>query len=254
VADGQASFEYADDALITIEKYISPERIAPYYALARNDKWIGIQLYERNCELSEALYGVIQGLEVTLRNSIHNLMTEKIGVADWYDRIGFDESEREAIDEAKQKIRERLSPVTPGRVVAELTFAFWVKQFASSYEKELWVKFLYRIFPLKMKRSYLHGRLVEIKTLRNRIAHHERIVGKRDLPQDYRDIIEAIGWVSPTIKGWVQHTNCFQERWEKKLKKTRKPPTADGTAPVAQPSLQRPSPANLPNKNEGKRE
>jgi len=230
MANSQVTFQYTDEVIATFEKYLSAERLAPYYALARGNKWVGIQLYERNCQLSEALYGVIQGLEVTLRNAIHDVMTRMVGAADWYDRIALEDSEREAVDEAKEKIIEKNSAVTPGRVVAELTFGFWVKLFAWQYEKSLWVPFLHRIFPLKMKRTLLHGRLVDIKTLRNHIAHHERIVGKRkDLPKDCRDILETIGWVNPTIQEWVNHTNSFQERWNKKLKKTQ--PVPPGAAP-----------------------
>jgi hypothetical protein len=236
VPNGQVDFQYTDEALVTFEKYLSPERLAPYYALARSNKWIGIQLYERNTELSEALYGVIQGLEIALRNAIHNVMSSGLGAADWYDRMPFDDPERESIDEAKEKIREKPLPITPGRVVAELTFGFWVKLTASSYEKSLWVRYLYRIFPLKVKRSILHGRLVDLKTLRNRIAHHERIVGKRDLRQDYRNTLEAIGWINPCIQNWVQHTNCFQARWDKKFKRDRplpeKPTAAAPAVPV----------------------
>jgi hypothetical protein len=84
---------------------------------------------------------------------------------------------------------------------------------------------------MKMKRSYLHGRLVDIKTLRNRIAHHERIVGKRDLLRDYQDLVEAIGWINPTIRAWVEHTNCFEERWKRKLKKTQSTAVQDTRPP-----------------------
>jgi len=219
--NGQSNFQYTDALLVTLEKYLSPERLAPYYALARGDKWIGIQLYERNTELSEALYGVIQGLEIALRNAIHNAMISRLGAADWYDHIVLYEFERESIEEAKQKIQERNLAVTPGRVIAELTFGFWVKLTASPYEKTFWVKHLHRIFPLRVKRTILHGRLVEIKTLRNRIAHHERIIGKRDLPEACQQVIEAIGWMNPSLQSWVQHTNCFEVRWRKKLQKRR---------------------------------
>lgn len=245
--NSQLTFQYTEEVIATFEKYLSAERLAPYYILARGDKWVGIQLYERNCQLSEALYGVIQGLEVALRNAIHNLMTNMVGAADWYDKFAFEDSERDAIDEAKAKIVKKNSTVTPGRVVAELTFGFWVKLFAWPYEKTLWVPCLYRIFPLKMKRTTLHGRLVDIKTLRNHIAHHERIVrAGRDLPKDCREILEAIGWVSPTIREWVRHTNSFQERWDKKLKKTRPtPPKAapDSTRSTTPTDLAAPKPA-----------
>jgi len=249
VPNGQVDFQYTDEDLTTFEKFLSPERLAPYYALARSNKWIGIQLYERNTELSEALYGVIQGLEIALRNGIHNVMSSALGAADWYDRMPFDDPERESIDEAKEKIRGKPLPITPGRVIAELTFGFWVKLTASSYEKTMWVRYLYRIFPLKVKRTILHGRLVDLKTLRNRIAHHERIVGKRDLPQDYRNTMEAIGWINPSIQKWVQHTNCFQARWDKKLKRDRPlagkvtAPAVDPAAPAVAPAAAAPPPA-----------
>jgi len=221
----QEEFQYTDEVLARLEKYLSPERLAAYYGLARGDKWVAIRLYERNTELSEALYGVIQGLEVALRNAIHNVMTTRAGSPAWYDSIPFEEDEREAIGEAKRKIAERPAPVTPGRVIADLTFGFWVKLFTGSYEKSLWVPTLRKIFPLMVGRKLLHGRLVELKTLRNRIAHHERIV-ERDLLKDYASIIETIGWLSPDVQRWVSATNCFNERFGKKLPKKPTPPTS----------------------------
>lgn len=221
--NGQAEFAYSDDNLVTCEKYLSSERLAAYRDIARGDLWIAIRLYERNTELSEALYGVIQGLEVSLRNAVHNVMANGTGAQDWYDKIGLEESERNSIIEAKDKVIQRPAILTPGRVVAQLTFAFWVRLMAGNYEKTLWVKYLYKIFPIKLKRTALHERLMKLKTLRNRIAHHERIIGNRNLIQDYQDILEAIGWISPEIKLWVSQTNCFDERRRKKLPKKPKP-------------------------------
>jgi hypothetical protein len=234
--EGQEEFIYTQEILDKIEKYISPERLAPYKSIARGDRWVAIHLYERNTELSEALYGVIQGLEVSLRNSIHNIMSADIGRDDWYDVVGLDQPEQDALADAKRAIQNRPTALSPGKVVAELTFGFWVKLTSSAYEKSLWVKHLYKIFPIRVKRTQLHGRLTELKTLRNRIAHHERIIGKRDLLQDYPDLLEAIRWVSPAIESWVRSTNCFQERRSKKLKKKPQPPQptegADSPEPI----------------------
>jgi hypothetical protein len=219
--DSQPPFQYTDDVLRVFEKYLSPERLASYYALARGNRWVGIQLYERNTELSEALYGVIQGLEITLRNAIHNTMTAALGTPDWYDRFAWDASELAAVQKAKEKIQEKLLSITPGRVIAELTFGFWVKLTALPYEKSLWFKYLHQIAP-KVRRKALHGRLVQFKTLRNRIAHHERIVGRtRDLPTECRDVLEVIGWLNSDMQAWVQHKNCFTERYGKPLKRNR---------------------------------
>src|SRR5665213_2847503 len=131
----------------------------------------------RNTEISEALYGVVQCLEVTLRNAIHSHMTKAMNTEKWYDAFPFQDSEMAEIQQAKSKVVERPATLTAGRVVAELKFGFWVRLFSHTYDKTLWVPHLRKLFPLKFDgmRSYIHGRLVELKTLRNRIAHHERI-------------------------------------------------------------------------------
>ena len=214
-------FEYTDRVLRNLAKGISAERLAPYYVQARKDLWVAIRLYERNTRLSEALYGVVQGLEILLRNAIHTKLTERLGREDWYEALQLVEAERNEIEKAKKAIGDRLSKATPGKVVAELNFGFWVRLFSGQYEKELWVKHLRLIFAPSMQRKPLHDRLMQIKTLRNRIAHHETLI-RRDLPQDYADILEAIGWISPTTKAWVKSTNCFETRYAERLPKRTK--------------------------------
>ena len=221
MASGQGGFQYTDEALATLEKYLSHERLAPYYSLARGDRWIGIQLYERNTECSEALYGVIQGLEVTLRNAIHNVMTKALANPEWYDKIAWESAEMAALQEAKDKVKEKF-PLTAGRVIAELTFGFWVRLAAYSYEKSLWFKCLYQIVPKTVRRKTLHGMLIRCKTLRNRIAHHEKIIGRdQDLPTECQQLLDVIGWLNSDVRAWVEHRNCFGERYKKKLKKNR---------------------------------
>jgi hypothetical protein len=78
-----------------------------------------------------------------------------------------------------------------------------------------------------LQRKRIHDRLINLKTLRNRIAHHERIIYKRNPEKDYADLLETIGWVSQDFRAWVEHTNCFAERLAKRIPKK---PT---TAPVA---------------------
>jgi len=216
------AFGYADEALDTLEKYISAERLAAYYRLSRGDQWVALKLYEKNAELSGALYVVIQGLEVTVRNSIHTLMSDRLGCEEWYDRFAFAQSERSEIDEAKNNLLEKGQSTTPGRVVSELTFGFWVKLTGRVYEDALWKPHLSRIFPIRLNRAVVHERLVLLKTLRNRIAHHERIIGrKRPLPLEHEETIEAIQWINPTMADWVAHQSNFKELYAKKFPKKR---------------------------------
>ena len=235
MAISQPVFPYGTELIAAFEKCLSAERLASYYALAKGDRLLGIQLHERNTELSEALYGVIQGLEVTLRNVIHNVMTTSLGTPGWCDHFQWEEPELTAVQEAKAKITEKLLPSTPGRLVAELTFGFWVKLTAYPYERKLWFAHLHQIVPSTVRRKNLHGRLMEFKTLRNRIAHHERIIGRaRDLPTEYQNIIDVIGWLDPHIQSWVRHKNCFTERYTKPLKRTRTvpPPASNSVSTV----------------------
>jgi hypothetical protein len=220
---GQAIFQYNDPGLSSLDKYLSAERLAAYMVQARNDKWVAIRLYERNTELSEALYGVVQGLEVSLRNSVHNLLTQRLGTPEWFDTFGFEGQEQQAIADAKDKIHERHVAISPGRVVAELGFSFWVRLTSHAYEDSLWLKHLYMIFPMSVRRKQLHERLIDLKTLRNRIAHHERIIYKRDPEKDYANLLETIGWISPDFRAWVEHTNCFSERFARRIPRKEAP-------------------------------
>jgi hypothetical protein len=154
----------------------------------------------------------MQPLEISLRNSIHHVMQQDTGQAHWYDNFPLIQpKEQESIEEAKKNLKRWKKQVTPARVIAELTFGFWVRLSASSYEKTLWVKHLYKAFP-EMKppdRGTAFHRLDMIRTLRNRIAHHEPIF-TRSVHQDYLQIVEAIRWICPVTAAWVEATNSFQ--------------------------------------------
>ncbi|MFB3814765.1 MAG: hypothetical protein ACE14L_11710 [Terriglobales bacterium] len=167
-------FEYTDEALGTLYKYLSPERLAAYYRLARGDQWLTLKLYEKG------------------------------------------------------------QPLAPGRVISELTFGFWVKLTGRVYEEPLWLPYLSRIFPIRLNRPVVHERLVLLKTLRNRIAHHERIIGRaRLLPTEYEETIETIRWLSPTMADWVEQRNCFKERYATKIPKKRPQPPEPPMAAAA---------------------
>jgi cytosine deaminase len=231
VSQVQEPFEYNDEQLGILEKAFSTDRLAPYYVQARGDRWVAIRLYERNTKLSEALYGVAQVLEVLLRNKIHCQLEKDIGAADWYDHVAFLGPERDEVEKAKRSIADRGAYATPGRVIAELSFGFWLRLFSGQYEKEFWVKHLHKLYAANRQRKAVHDRLMQIKTLRNRIAHHETLIC-RNPQRDYRDLLEAIGWLSPTVLAWVETTNCFEIRFAERIPKRVKEraPTASSVA------------------------
>jgi hypothetical protein len=206
----QGTDSYDDATIAAIEKSLSADRLNGYLSLTAGDKSQAIALHERNTEVSEAIYGVIQGLEIALRNGIHQILLDETGSAEWYERIALKDSETKTLKFAIETIRNCHKPLTPSRVVAQLNFGFWVRLTSGAYEKSLWVPHLYKIFPQKTKRSKLNQKLNKIKDLRNKIAHLERIID-RDLQRDYTEILEAIDWLCPITALWIKSTNRFQK-------------------------------------------
>ncbi|MFN7835772.1 MAG: hypothetical protein ACK5NY_08320 [Burkholderiaceae bacterium] len=80
----------------------------------------------------------------------------------------------------------------PGKVIAELTFGFWLQLTDAKLEHKLWVPYLHKAFaPRKApKRAVLNQKLEKLRQLRNRVAHHEPIF-HLDLLEAHRRILEV---------------------------------------------------------------
>jgi hypothetical protein len=128
-----AEFGYSQEEMDRIEQSLSHERLGPYLSLAGGDLRRAIGLYERTTSLSEALYGLLQGLEVTLRNAMHRELSDGIGREDWYDAIKWQLAQQEQIASAKDSLSKKGKQITPGKMVAELTFGFWVGLIGPKY-------------------------------------------------------------------------------------------------------------------------
>ena len=55
----------------------------------------------------------------------------------------------------------------------------------------------------RLSRKAAHAPLDYLRTLRNRIAHHEPIFN-RHLAKDHERILEVAGWLSPPIRTWIE--------------------------------------------------
>ncbi len=143
-----------------VKEALSEERLGPYLTLVGGDLHEAIRLYEQNTSLSEALYGLLQGLEIVLRNSMHRALSVGLAREDWYDSITWRVAQQEQIDNAKDGLQKKAKPITPGRMVAELTFGFWVGLTGPKYSVDLWERHLYKAFPnAKLGRKQLNKQL-----------------------------------------------------------------------------------------------
>lgn len=164
-----------------------------------------IAVYEWNMLLAEAFYVPLQCLEVCLRNKIHDRMSEVYG-ADWLTSAKaapLNDFSRSMVNKAKEKVGDDASN---GKLVAELSFAFWVGLLATQYDATLWRQALHACFKATrgQKRSVVHSRLNAVRRFRNRIAHHEAIYD-RPLERLHREMIEAIGWMCTDTCAWAEH-------------------------------------------------
>jgi hypothetical protein len=219
------SFDYNEKDVGWLLQCVSSERLTPYYIRAGKNVQQAFALYLLNVELSQSLYAVIQAIEVALRNVVHASMVKALGREEWWDTLPLHSDELDDIEDAKEQIRARAKSPRAGRIIAELGFGFWIKLFSNTYEKELWVRHTHKLFPAKLSRKVLHERLARIKDLRNRIAHHETLL-RRDVEKDYRELLEIMGWISPTLQRWVESFSTFPpvfERYAEALRLETKP-------------------------------
>lgn len=195
-----------------LERTLTRDRLAKYLNATHQDLDAALKLYEENMRLSEAFYIPLQCVEVCLRNSLHEQLTNVFG-DDWFQnkKPPLEGDSLSMIFDAIEELRRDRRGISPGRVVAELKFAFWVGLLAPKYDATLWRQALYRAFLAKggQPRRNVHGRLNAIRRFRNRIAHHEPIFD-RPLEQIHTEIIGAIGWMCRETCNWAAHHSRFE--------------------------------------------
>lgn len=210
-----ANFDYSGENLGELERTLSTNRLAPYRDVTQGDLERAIRLYEQNVALSESLYGILQGLEVALRNSIHLRLAADLQTLPWYDLLDLQPEQAAMLRRAKQSLEREGKPLESGRLVAELAFGFWTGLTSAKYEA-LWRDHLYKIVPRRpVQRAEVHDRLNSIRKLRNRVAHHEPILFSGQLERYANQIFDTIAWLSPMTARWVRSNASFAERFEK---------------------------------------
>jgi len=177
----------------------APQRFERYLAESGNRQLEACAKYRWNLRISEALMPCFHATEVILRNSIHRAMVERYlshsipskSADEWWFDVQIRGNEllnsrdREEILRVSDKIVKRGKEVTAPRIVAKLSFGFWVNLLNDEYEKSVVRPLLGTTFR-KLKtghrtQGWLRKTFGEILDLRNRAAHHEPIFHRTDL-------------------------------------------------------------------------
>lgn len=165
--------------------------------------------YYWNMALADALHCSLATAEILLRNTIHTTLSAFIGRNDWYEQDDLlEEGQRDDREKAKRHIATRGRTITPERVIAQLTFGFWVTLLSKQYNERFWrpdltdpppLKAAFPYAPRKHRRNDIQAKYYAANNLRNLAFHHEPIFDLRSLLDDYRRTYEGIGWIDPTM-------------------------------------------------------
>lgn len=190
-----------------IEDTLSADRFGTYLGWAGADRNKAVSLYTLNALLSESLHLPLHMLEVALRNRIHQVMSKAYG-DNWFDmpEHQLNPTQADMLARARQDLAEKGKDDTPARIVAALTFGFWTAMLGKEYEN-LWQQILKDIAKREdgkgLRRKDFTKSLSAIRTLRNRLAHHETVL-YWDLRKHYANILQLIVWLSPVAADWCR--------------------------------------------------
>lgn len=164
-----------------IETCLSLERLTPYLTVANGNQTKAINTYLWNLTLCESLYPLLNFCEITLRNKSDKALSERFQRVDWYEGSWLHHRDAQKIAAAKQTLALHDKPITPGRVVGELTFGFWTSLLDVRYETNqlLWpslTSYVFKNAPRRLRTRKSQSRYAaQTRIPRNRVFHHEPI-------------------------------------------------------------------------------
>lgn len=185
------------------ECILTKDRLQRYGSLSQRDIEETFARYMWNMALSEALYPLLNGLEIALRNRVQTTLTKQTGKARWWDPQWslIEKGDLLQAEKVMRRISREGKNPNVGRVVSGLTLGFWVGMFAPYYERRFWLGYQLRaVFPYAPKVELgchkIRNKLYRIRYLRNRVFHHEPIWRLTDLDDTHTDLNNLISWLS----------------------------------------------------------
>lgn len=198
-------------------KSLSRNRLAGYSLDTDADSSDAIARYLWNLQIVAAFSPILNTLEVAFRNAIFEVGAEttegrrlRTGrVPCWLDATPsiLQEQEAQHVHEAITRLGRSTRRHTPGHLVSQLGFGFWIRLCDSPYEHgntngpAIWPAAAKR-FPncprAERSRAQIRHAFNEIREFRNIVAHHQPVWDKPVLALHSR-AIELIGWMNARL-------------------------------------------------------
>ncbi len=175
--------------LQAIQANLSLPRFATYLNARGGVHADALDLYEWNAKLACALLFPMHVCEVSIRNAASEAI-EKIFGPNWPYDPSFQKTLPSPFGPVFNPRNELLRaankfPGAPGKVIADLKFAFWETMFTKRFDTQVWYRHIAIVLPYASSelgtnvpaaiRKEVHDKLELIRKIRNRVAHHEPV-------------------------------------------------------------------------------
>jgi len=195
---------------------LSKERLGGYSLLNDVDSVDAIARYTWNLALCSAVMPTLHLVEVAFRNAIYAAGVESTAgralsthrVHCWLDAVPslLQATEKRDVDDGIRRLGDRRRH-TPGHLVGQLGFGFWVRLCQRPYEQgnstgpQLWPLVLKR-FPgiprTSRTRTDVFRIAADVRDFRNLVAHHQPIWDRQPLIAHER-ALELLRWLNPSL-------------------------------------------------------
>ena len=205
MTDNQVPFSYDSPTIDALKASLSEPRFAAYRRRAGGDETFALELYLYNARLAKSCLFPLSVTEVTFRNAVDSVLVREYG-AEWHRNDDFRSNvlTPESCSSLDKGVARALSTGLE-RPISTLTFDFWSNLFRIEYAS-LWRTKANIAFPgleHGQGRRHIQALAREINRLRNRVAHHEPLLGE-DVSALHGKMIELVKLRCPVTSNWMR--------------------------------------------------
>lgn len=200
---------------------LTQQRLSKYLTASHGVEQHALKLYVLNAKVSAAFLTDIHYVEIALRNKFDAELANGFCSPHWFSVPSFttllDKRGHDILYSAQRAAMKKypkgtvITAIPTGKMIAELTFGFWLSLTDRKFTHSLWTPYLYKAFSPNPapNRAVFNLSLEKVRQLRNRIAHHEPIF-HMNLLEAHRNLCDVTHALCPTIAIVMKHTSTVK--------------------------------------------
>lgn len=198
----------------TAGRWLSSPRLGVYLQATANDLDAAMELYDWNAAVTAACFRDVGHFEVLLRNRYAEELQKHY--PDWtratstlwtlengYEGTKLKQRAQNRASRKALEVAKELAPhPTPGHIVANLTFGFWVSLTKAPRTSTIWA-LVNPVFGGKT-RGAAHDYMMQLNTFRNRLAHSEPVFSTTTgLASRLTELHDLLTLLDPDVTAWI---------------------------------------------------